>query len=1173
MTRLLLKLRPEGATRGLAARQLEPLYESSLSLLASPEPQWFVADTPGADTAWDAAHREAVAALGLAEDDVLFVEPDLVHDIYRDTNERLGGEPFAVGEDCGAIPQDGSNGKALGPQTFGWHLDDGYSQLRAAGEAVVFAAPRTRIAHVDTGYFRAHETTPAFVVRALERSFVDADAETGSAQDPDRAVPLLDNSGHGTGTIGILAGGRSSAHNSAAIGGAPDAEVLPLRVADRVVLLRTSALARAFRYAADQRCDVVTLSMGGLPSQAWAEAVDALYDEGVCICAAAGNHVGNLPPRAVVYPARYARVIAVCGVMANRAPYADLKGGVLEGSFGPPSAMGAAIAAFTPNIPWARFGCEKAVRLNGEGTSSATPQVAAAAALWFEKYKQALPRDWRRVEAVRHALFTSALKTQANFFGNGLLRANDALAVKPLLGVAKAARSTHSFAFLRLVTGIGLGAAPRREQMLNLELAQRWLVNSELHELLPDPEIISSLPKAQLEKVMEAVIEDAGASRALRRHVAERFPVAAGRSAPQTHRTADVVPKQAHACSDPPPLATPPFRALRTYALDPSFSKRLSTEQMNELTLKVRWEELAADDAQEAGETLETEYLLIDDVDPSGKRYAPVDLSAPALLAQDGWAPSEGNPQFHQQMTYAVVMQTIEQFERALGRPVLWRARDEKTAEDAFVQRLVVRPHGVAQANAFYSPRDVALQFGYFDADASDPANHMPGSRIFACLSQDIIAHETTHAILDGMHRRFHDATNPDVLAFHEAFADIIALLQHFLTPELLAHEIARTRGNIAAESALGSLAVEFGRASGRRGALREAIGSLDATGKWQRLPADPKELQRRLTPHSRGAILVAAVFDAFIACYRASTADLFRLATGGTGVLPDGAIHPDLTARLAREAARVAGRLLDMCIRAVDYLPPVDITFFEYLRALITADLDVITEDRLNYRVAFVEAFRSRGIYPLDLSTSPAEDTPRTLSVDTLRWQGIDLSALKDEDQNAVGAGFKQIATRLRGFANQALYAPSRQALFELAFNERKRLKAALPAVLRAEPKFAEKMGVEPGPVDIEQLHAALRIDSRGKPMPQVIATITQTKALGAAGSPFVGGATLIVDLAANEVKYCIVKRVNSERRQQRTMQFRDDNQDPLHRLLFGRDREEPFAILHAFADHMAGQ
>ena len=111
---------------------------------------------------------------------------------------------------------------------------------------------------------------------------------------------------------------------------------------------------------------------------------------------------------------------------------------------------------------------------------------------------------------------------------------------------------------------------------------------------------------------------------------------------------------------------------------------------------------------------------------------------------------------------------------------------------------------------------------------------------IFSCLSHDIVAHETTHALLDGMHPRFIEASHADVLAFHEAFADIVALFQHFTFPELLRHQIARTRGNLETENLLGALAQEFGRATGGRGALRDAIGGKDEEGIWQRQQPDP---------------------------------------------------------------------------------------------------------------------------------------------------------------------------------------------------------------------------------------------------------------------------------------------------------------------------------------------
>ncbi|HEX6212924.1 MAG TPA: S8 family serine peptidase, partial [Methylomirabilota bacterium] len=815
--RVLVKLRPSPALRLAASRvDLRPLHDTpaaaSAALGFGAEPQWFLADLPdGAATPWDLAHGRLADQLGVASSDVVFAEPDIVHDIYRDPGEVPPGA-LAVGADCASIPQDGGSGKPVGPDTFAWHLDEGFSQLGPARDAVQFTDPRTRVAHLDTGYYRAHVTSPEHVVRHLERSFVDGDRDRNSAEDPDNNVLLIDNSGHGTGTIGILAGGRVPDAGGVYLGGAPEAEVLPLRVADRVVLLRTSALAQALRYALDQRCDVVTLSMGGLPSRAWAETVDDAYLGGLCIVAAAGNNANGLPTRHLVYPARYGRVIAVCGVMANHKPYEGLKGlTTLEGNYGPASRMSSAIAAYTPNIPWPRFGCADAVRRNGEGTSAATPQVAAAAALWFEKYKRELPRDWRRVEAVRHALFTSARdQTDRKRLGNGIVQASRALDVRPVLGLAQTPADDDSFAFLRVLTGLGVADIPPRERMFNLELAQRWVVNPRLQAIVPDPDGTAPLDAGRLKALMEAVIEDPGASLALRRHVAARYPVAAGRPAPRTAGSRDVVAEALPACDAQPVPRTPAHRRLRVYAADPSLSTRLATAGVNEVTLRVRWE--ALDRPGLAGE-----YLVIDDVDATGRRYEAVNLNDPRLLAQEGWAPSEGNPQFHQQMVYAVAMKTIEHFERALGRPVLWRPRpNPRNAFDdsRFVAQLAVRPHALRQANAFYSPDEVALQFGYFEAAADDPGDHMPGSRVYTCLSHDIIAHETTHAVLDGMHRRFNEPTNPDVLALHEAFADVVALLQHFSIAEMLEREIARTRGDLEAESHLGRLAVQLGHAT-----------------------------------------------------------------------------------------------------------------------------------------------------------------------------------------------------------------------------------------------------------------------------------------------------------------------------------------------------------------------
>ena len=338
---------------------------------------------------------------------------------------------------------------------------------------------------------------------------------------------------------------------------------------------------------------------------------------------------------------------------------------------------------------------------------------------------------------------------------------------------------------------------------------------------------------------------------------------------------------------------------------------------------------------------------------------------------------------------------------------------------------------------------------------------------VFTCLSHDIIAHETTHALLDGMHRRYLTPTNPDVRAFHEAFADIVSLFQHFTFPEILQHQIAATRGSLRAqESLLGQLAGQFGRALGRRGALRDAIGTVDPeTGVWKPRTPDPTAYATTMEAHERGAILVAAVFDAFLSIYERRTADLIRLATGGSGLLQPGAIHPDLVARLAQEAARSAQHVLLMCIRALDYCPPVDITFGEYLRAIITADTDAVADDDLRYRVAFVEAFRKWGIYPRDL---------RTLSEDSLMWR------TPDNDETRPSQALQDGLERVRDFAQKFLFAQgdepeSRERTFKLQYDLRLSLHRWLAGHFKRPCGWEEGRRV-PGPGSREVVRSAHR-------------------------------------------------------------------------------------------------
>ena len=518
------------------------------------------------------------------------------------------------------------------------------------------------------------------------------------------------------------------------------------------------------------------------------------------------------------------------------------------------------------------------------------------------------------------------------------------------------------------------------------------------------------------------------------------------------------------------------------FAFDPTLGVELDTVRINETTLSVTWERDA-----DGRELLETgpagEYVEVIDRDPaSGCSYAPLDLNDPRLLAQDGLPPSESNPQFHQQMVYAVSMRTIQTFERALGRPALWSPRREATKvrgktsyHEAYVRRLRLYPHALREGNAYYSPDKKAVLFGYFPA----PAAAGPTTArltVFTCLSHDIIAHEVTHALLDGMHRRFNEPSNADVLAFHEAFADLVALFLHFSIPQVLRHQIAATRGDLSSQNRLGELAQQFGQAIGQRGALRSAIGRVDAKGHWSTLDPDPEALSKTNEPHERGAILVAAVFDAFLTMYKARVADLLRIASEGTGVLPTGQLHPDLVNRMAEEAADASQNVLDMCIRALDYCPPVDLTFGDYLRAIMTADFEFNPVDERHQRVAFVEAFRRRGIVP---------EGVRTLSVDGLLWRPT--SAAPDEDEDVVLDFVKDWSKDIGSWK----LSKSREALHDLMRDRREALHKYLSKKFSSGVRIS---GIDPKrPFEVHSIRPSMRSDWEGRPRFQWIVELTQ--------------------------------------------------------------------------------
>ena len=750
--RLLAKMRP-GAAQAAASGfkfgkvrfRIEPLWRTrqGQSIFgAAPELDWHViesVDDTDETALWDLAYDSMIEGLGLPGAGVAIIEPDLPQKwIYQNpTPLQPRDDRFAAAETCSFNNQNRRDGDTPVGPGFGWHLLNGFSQLKPARDLVGDGRRKVRIGHFDTGYDPSHVTKPEFLNLSLQKNFVDGQAEN-DASDPARRG-FLNQPGHGTGTLSILAGNKLNGVSDAGpfqgdfVGGAPRADIVPVRVANSVVLFFTSAIAKAFAYAVDIGADVVSMSMGGAASAAWTDMVNRAYDAGVFIVCAAGNNFGGLPTKNIVYPARYKRVTAACGVMQDGKPYNDLPPWIMQGNYGPSSKMDTAIAAYTPNIPWAELGCPKIVDMDGEGTSAATPQVAAAAALWLMKHDPHYSQGWQKVEAVRHALFSTARNTNQERFGRGILQAAAALEVGPVQerDLNKAKTDSASLSILRVLTGLGVAVDPRAP-MYELEAAQLLQTSAALERILeeasvdPDQDPSEVSPKVR-QRLLEAMAAEPRCSFNLRQHLERNLVTRSRVGVPEP---AAAVTRSDGARKLPAPV--PYERRVRVYAFDPSLGLDLETAVFNETTMRIPWEE-----SLEPGPV--GEYLEVVDIDPAtGCGYRPVDLNEPYLLAQDGLAPSEGNPQFHQQMVYAVSMKTIKTFERALGRVALWPPRlirrDGKFKQQ-FVRRLRIYPHALRAANAYYSPERKALLFGYFPASRLNPGRNLPGGMVFTCLS------------------------------------------------------------------------------------------------------------------------------------------------------------------------------------------------------------------------------------------------------------------------------------------------------------------------------------------------------------------------------------------------------------------------------------------------------
>ncbi len=481
--------------------------------------------------------------------------------------------------------------------------------------------------------------------------------------------------------------------------------------------------------------------------------------------------------------------------------------------------------------------------------------------------------------------------------------------------------------------------------------------------------------------------------------------------------------KPSHATPPRPQPPAPPCRKLRVFSFDPLLATNLDTLDIAEISIDVPWEAEGSLGVGPVGE-----YLEVVDYDPASNCfYPPVDLTHPRLTAQDGLPPSESNPQFHQQMVYAVAMATIATFEKALGRVALWAPRLERDEDGECCPE--VGRGTIRSAVTDLSARPARGKRLLRPGPPRPAVRLLPVAR--ATRRRDAAGRDSIHLPVV-RHRRSRDDARPATRA-----APLLPLPEQpgrprvprgvrrrrRAVPALLAPRCRPTsdRADPRRPDARDSFSANSPGSSARRlgehhGALRQYVDAKP----------DPTLYGKTDEPHDRGAILMAALFRAFLNIYENRVKDLYRIATGGTGRLPDGDIHPDLVNRLAIEASKSAQHILTMCVRALDYVPPADITFGEYLRALITADYDLVRDDDRGYRVAVIDAFRSWGFYPSDVNV---------LDESALRWRPLDTGGLDV---------LRQVIADLR-FSGWTLRADRRAVFLQMQENGASRAEVAL--------------------------------------------------------------------------------------------------------------------------------
>lgn len=330
--------------------------------------------------------------------------------------------------------------------------------------------------------------------------------------------------------------------------------------------------------------------------------------------------------------------------------------------------------------------------------------------------------------------------------------------------------------------------------------------------------------------------------------------------------------------------------------------------------------------------------LVVEDKDPkTRKKTAPIALRPPTKrgVVSFDFDPRKKSDALSllKVSVFTTALKTIELFEEpeAIGRRIEW-------AFGEFPLRLV--PRAGRGKNASYNRHRRSLRFFYFKQRGDSK------KQVLTAGSPDIVAHETAHAMLDGIAPYLYDSSTPHTRSLHEAVADLSAAFFTFAIKELASRILERTGGDLTQANEFGWIGEQFGTE------LSEKGGSPYLRTLYSKNSIDQNSSHSVNThePHDLSTVFSGAVFAALITSYEAHRKIL------------ENKMSPKAAAVQALWFnAQIMRRIL---YRAMDYLPHADVNLLDVARAMISTDIAAFPDpDEAEQREALIDEFIERGI------------------------------------------------------------------------------------------------------------------------------------------------------------------------------------------------------------------